>query len=60
MARVCLDLLAQLADVDTDGAAIAEVAPDQLEDVVAAEHLTWVLDVTVWGVGYRFDPPQAA
>src|SRR5919197_1365340 len=44
MARVCLDLRAQLPDIDTDGAAVAEVAPDQLEEVVAAEHLTWVLD----------------
>ena len=44
MARVCLDLLAQLPDIDTDGAAVAEVAPDQFEQVVAAEHLTWVLD----------------
>src|SRR5205823_7109341 len=44
MARVCLDLLAQLADIDADGAAVAEVAPDQLEEVVAAEDLTWVLD----------------
>src|SRR5262249_60404837 len=44
MARVCLDLLAQLPDIDADGAAVAEVAPDQLEEVVAAEYLTWVLD----------------
>src|SRR6266536_2416765 len=44
MARVCLDLLAQLPDIDTDGAAVAEVVPDQLEEVVTAEHLTGVLD----------------
>src|SRR6266487_361634 len=44
MARVCLDLLAQLPDIDTDGAAVSEVAPDQLEEVVTAEHLTGVFD----------------
>src|SRR5205823_15032156 len=44
MARVCFDLFAQLPDVDTDGAAVAEVAPDELEQVVPAEHLAWVLD----------------
>src|SRR5207248_1170404 len=44
MARVGLDLLAQLPDIDADGAAVAEIAPDQLEEVVAAEHLARVLD----------------
>src|SRR6266571_1413327 len=44
MARICLDLLAQLPDIDTHGAAVAEVAPDQLEEVITAEHLTRVLD----------------
>ena len=42
--RVVLDLLAQPADVDGDGAAVAVAAPDELEQVLAAEHLPWMLD----------------
>src|SRR5580658_5502712 len=37
---VGLDLLPEATDVHRDGAAVAERAPDQLEQLVAAEHLT--------------------
>ena len=42
--RVVLDLLAQPADVDGDGAAVAIASPDQLERMLAAEHLPRMLD----------------
>src|SRR5579863_8831609 len=44
LGRVGLDLLAQASDVDRDGAAVAERAPDHLEQLVAAEHLPRMLD----------------
>src|ERR1051326_6253078 len=43
MARVGFELFAQLPDIDTDRTAVTEVAPDQLEETVAAERLAWVL-----------------
>src|SRR6185503_4161978 len=41
---VGLDLLPQATDVDGDRAAIAERAPDELEELVTAEHLPRMLD----------------
>src|SRR6266581_6739191 len=42
--RVGLDLLPQATDVHRDRAAVAERAPDQLEQLVAAQHLPRMLD----------------
>ncbi len=42
--RVGLDLLPQATDVHRDRAAVAERAPDELEQLVAAEHLPRMLD----------------
>src|SRR6478609_7868905 len=42
--RVGLDLLTQASDVYGHRAAVAERAPDELEQLVAAEHLARVLD----------------
>src|SRR5882724_10248480 len=42
--RVGLDLLSQSTDVHRDRATVAERAPDQLEQLVAAEHLPRMLD----------------
>ena len=39
-----LELLAQLAHVDRDGAAVAPRAPHALEDLLAAEHLARMVD----------------
>src|SRR5438105_3140269 len=42
--RVGLDLLPQATDVHRDRAPVAERAPDQLEQLVATEHLPRMLD----------------
>src|SRR5258708_14322727 len=42
--RIGLDLLPQAADVHRDRTTVAEGAPDQLEQLVAAEHLPRMLD----------------
>src|SRR5258708_5969299 len=44
LGRVGLDLLSEATDIHRDRAAVAVGAPDQLEQLVAAEHLPRMLD----------------